>query len=89
MNLEEERRESAQCEDDKAKKVFYQNPKFLPIFGLGSFGLLSFELDTSLLDCYNDSICTLIGAWTYIYFITWFALYWCNHLISNHNIYTS
>lgn len=61
MNLEEERRESAQCEDDKAKKVFL--PKsFLPIFGLGSFGLLSFELDTSLLDCYNDSICTLIGA---------------------------
>ena len=59
MNLEEKRRESAQCEDDKAKKVH-----FLPIFGLGfgSFGLLSFELDTSLLDCYNDSICTLIGA---------------------------
>ena len=63
MNLEEERRESAQCEDDKAKKVsFYQNHFAHFWFGFGSFGLLSFELDTSLLDCYNDSICTLIGA---------------------------
>ena len=45
MNLEEERRESAQCEDDKAKKVFYQSPTFLPIFGLGLGHLDFFHLN--------------------------------------------
>ena len=95
MNLEEERRESAQCEDDKAESWFFTKIYFLPNFGswlvgFGSFGLhFLTELDTSLLDCYNYSICTLIGAWTYIYFITWFTLYRCNHFISHHNIYTS
>ena len=30
MNLEEERRESAQCEDDKAKKVYFYQNHFYP-----------------------------------------------------------
>ena len=45
MNLEEERRESAQCEDDKAKKVLFLPKSFLPIFGLGLGHLDFFHLN--------------------------------------------
>ena len=68
MNLEEERRESAQCEDDKAESWFFYQNIFYPILVHGWLGLVHLdfifltELDTSLLDCYNYSICTLIGA---------------------------